>query len=176
MVGCEIRGEFVEVWFRNRLSYSQQFLPYRARLFGLGRAATLAATFWRSGTRGGSYAHDGWNYYSGESLRCLRVAEELFPFLPLSSCRVTRLPFTARVQRAQRHRARCASTKGGLVALLFLLCPPRSWFSARFWVRYSRQVCGVEKRRRSSRCPSDTPSAHTRIVSTRPTGFNRRSI
>ena len=97
MVGCEIRGEFVEVWFRNRLGNAQQLLPYRARLFGLGSAATLAATVWGSGTRGGSYAHDGWNY-SGEWLRCLRVAEELFPFLSLSSCRVTRLPFTARVQ------------------------------------------------------------------------------
>ncbi len=115
MVGCKIRGEFVEVWFRNRLGNAQQFLPYRARFFGLGSAATLAATFWRSGTCGGSCAHDGWNY-SGESLRCLRVAEERFPCLSLSSYRMTRLPFTARVQRAQLHRARCASTQGSLVA------------------------------------------------------------
>ena len=50
MVGCEIRGEFVEVWFRNRLGNAQQLLPYRAVLFGLGSAATLAATFWGSGT------------------------------------------------------------------------------------------------------------------------------
>lgn len=44
MVGCEIRGKFVEVWFRNRLGNAQQVFPYRARRFGLGRAATLAAT------------------------------------------------------------------------------------------------------------------------------------
>jgi hypothetical protein len=39
VVGCEIRREFVEVWFRNRLGNTQQFLPDRARPFGLGRAA-----------------------------------------------------------------------------------------------------------------------------------------
>jgi hypothetical protein len=70
MVGSEVRGQFVEVWFRNRLSNAQQFLPYRARLFGLGSAAALAVTFWGPGTRRRSCAHDGWNY-SGECLRCL---------------------------------------------------------------------------------------------------------
>ncbi len=83
VAGGKIRGEFVEVWFRNRLGNTQQFLQYRARLFGLGIAVTLAVTFWGSGMQGGSCAHDGWNY-SGECLRCLRVAEELFPFLSLS--------------------------------------------------------------------------------------------
>jgi hypothetical protein len=45
MVGCEIRGKFVEIWFRNRLGYAQQFFPYRARLFGLKRGASLPAAF-----------------------------------------------------------------------------------------------------------------------------------
>ena len=113
MVGCEIRGEFVEVWFRNRLGNAQQFLPYRANLLGLGGAATLAATFWGSGTRGGSCAHDGWNY-SGESLRCLRVAKEMFPFLTPFLMQGDRLPFTARIERPPLYRGGSASKKNGL--------------------------------------------------------------
>ena len=145
MVGCEIRGEFVEVWFRNRLGNAQQFLPYRARLFGLGGAATLAATFWGSGTRGGSCAHDGWNY-SGESLRCLRVAEELLPFLPLSSCRVTRLSFTARIQRG--------SLFVGMGRLGDSHCPRRaSFFHPRFFPPRPMGEGPGRLSRRSARMP-----------------------
>ena len=31
VVGCEIRRDFVEIWFRNRLGTAPQFLPYTER-------------------------------------------------------------------------------------------------------------------------------------------------
>jgi hypothetical protein len=84
-MGSEIRWEFVEVRFRNRLGNAQHFFPHRARLFGFDHAASLAATFGGFGTSRRSCAHDGWNY-SGECLRCLRPAyphsEALFYLFP----------------------------------------------------------------------------------------------
>lgn len=35
MVGCKIRGEFVQVGLRNRSGTAQQFLPHRARFLVL---------------------------------------------------------------------------------------------------------------------------------------------
>ena len=127
-MGREIRWEFVEVWFRNRLGNAQHFFPHRGRLFCFWHAASWAATFCGIGTRRRSCLHDGWNY-SGECLRCLRAGLTVIGLVLLRSSNEARSPsrlllpipkkggaspaFTARIERPLFHREGSASKKDG---------------------------------------------------------------
>ncbi len=90
-MGREIRWEFVEVCFRNRLGNAQHFFPHRGRLFCFWHAALWAATFCGIGTHRRSCLHDGWNY-SEECLRCLRAGLTVIGLVLLRSSNEARFP------------------------------------------------------------------------------------